>query len=127
MSEHPLNGVLREFAGVLSALTASEKLWVRELLRLRLSQQFDGRPVREVAIHFASPPRETFGGTPTSSTARTGDAEPSKSDGPAPPTEWPVVTEDIGAVTATVKRSYDYFAELDEKLAGLRELHSGGR
>jgi hypothetical protein len=127
MSEHPLNGLLRQLALALSALTASEKLWVRELRRLRLSQQPQGRPLREVPAHF--PSREAVGSARTSSTAKISEAAPFQSGAPAPPTHWPVVTEDIGAVPATVKRSYDYFAELDQKLEGLREqrLHSGGR
>jgi hypothetical protein len=46
---------------------------------------------------------------------------------PAAPTKWPTDPDDDSVVSTNEKRDYNYFLELDEKLAHLQQMSSGRR
>lgn len=132
---------LTEVSGLVSALSASETLLLRRLRQLRGEMEaarlgplsaspFDPRP-RQGAVTTIPVLAPEWPPGPTLAPAEPdGPIAPPAYVAPGPqwasqtPANWPAdVREDATAATSTT-RSYDYFAELDEKLA---VLHQSGR
>jgi len=112
MPAEDLNGLLQELTDVLSRLTDCERLWVDRLrdafepignvgiLRSEISPHEDPRP-----IEWATTPQ--------------GASEPSPPDEAAAPERRSWQTPQASSPTG--KRDYNYFAQLDEKLARLQD------
>jgi hypothetical protein len=135
MLEYSLDGLVNQFAVVLTAMTESESLLRDQVRRVRLGVQ--GQPViADVAPFSPSPSSPESPFFPTESvlrnpepapvangvvhTARGGEMAPAWMSAPAP-TNRPEFSEAEPDSPVTGHRNYDYFSELDEKLTGLRQ------
>jgi hypothetical protein len=116
MSEYSLDGLVHQFAAVLTAMTESESLLRDQVRRVRLSAQ--GQQVDPGVAPFSSAPFPA--GSGTAQTAQGGEKEPAWIQAPAP-ADRPEFSEAEPASRVTGHRNYDYFSELDEKLTGLRQ------
>ncbi len=139
MSDSPLDVWLREVANVLCELSASEKRLLPELRRLRRellpgnSGMTVPAPLGEAFPLPVGPPRASSSmvGSRQADEARPAHAPPTPkwttTSEPAPQpraNSAPTSNENRVRSPATA-RSYDYFAELDEKLAVLQRRSSG--
>jgi hypothetical protein len=121
MADLTLDGLLADVAGVLAAMTASEQLWLRQLRRLRLDRMDEPLPsaTAPTRLSLVDPP-DRYVSAPTHDL-------PDPEQGPplirlmAPSrAEWPETGTTSAVAPGADRRDYDYFAELDEKLARLR-------
>jgi hypothetical protein len=128
MSEYSLDGLVNQFAAVLTAMTESESLLRDQVRRVRLGAQ--GQPVVAGVATFTSAPFPAGSVMPepapasdgTVQTARGGEATPARMSAPAT-SNRPEFSETEPASPVTGHRNYDYFSELDEKLTGLRQRY----
>jgi hypothetical protein len=121
MADLTLEGLLADVAGVLSAMTESEQLWLRQLRRLRI----DG--MDEPSLPRVAPPQFSLVDPADRFVTPSSDDDPDPEQGAplirlvAPsPTEWPETGTRSAAGASADRRDYDYFTELDERLAQLR-------
>jgi hypothetical protein len=126
MSERSLDELLGELAGVLSVMTASEELWLTRLRRLRPDQPRQSA-LRDLATGHAGPAQRQIVSNPSA---------PVRHDVPrphlvrttsAPDEVWPTASSGDQEGPTGENRNYNYFAELDEKLARLRERNLASR
>ena len=137
MSEYSLDGLVNQFAVVLTAMTESESLLRDQIRRVRLGAQ--GHPsVADVApspvpsFPRGAPPFPTDSviRVPDPAAASPGDVHGAQGAETAPawtsaptPANRPEFSETEPASPVTGHRNYDYFSELDEKLTGLRQQY----
>jgi hypothetical protein len=122
MSDLSLSGLLEQLTAVLSTMTASEELCLREMQRLRAGR-----------VEVSPPAAQAFGSQfspiqpqrlPSESPVRTQELEAAQMM--APPSGTWLGTTGAGANSTrpgAANRDYDYFAELDEKLTDLRQRY----
>jgi hypothetical protein len=126
MSEYSLDGLVNQFAAVLTAMTESELLLRDQVRKVRLGAQ--GQPVLASVAPISSapfpavpvtaePPPASDG---TVQTAQVGEATPARMSAPVT-SNRPELSEQEPVSPLTGHRNYDYFSELDEKLIGLRQ------
>jgi hypothetical protein len=127
--EATLNGVLTGLTDVLKALKTNEAVFVRQLRQLRSQPRSDISSASSPIPVAQSRPFE-----PLRRTARTDDTAIRGHDLPRPtqmaraaPTKWPTDPDEDSVVSTNEKRDYNYFLELDEKLARLQQMSSGRR
>jgi hypothetical protein len=139
MSEYSLDGLVNQFAVVLTAMTESESLLRDQIRRVRLGAQ--GHPsVAGVApspvpsFPTEAPPFPADSVIRVPAPASPGDVHrgqgaetaPAWTSVPTPaptPANRPEFSETEPASPVTGHRNYDYFSELDEKLTGLRQRY----
>jgi hypothetical protein len=131
MSEYSLDGLVTQFAVVLTAMTESESLLRDRVRRVRLGAQ--GHPVDAGVAPISSGSSAPFPAASvmpepapasegTAQTAQGAETAPAWMSAPAPASR-PEFTAAAPASPVTGNRNYDYFSELDEKLTGLRERY----
>jgi hypothetical protein len=130
MSEFTMDRLVNDFAGVLCAMTESEKVLLDRVRRVRLAQHDEG------PVSSGSP----FSGAAAPSVSVIAPQSlPYRSEAPASapvspvwqsqPPSAPLPHENAApayepaSAAAEGHRDYNYFAELDEKLTGLRERY----
>ena len=153
MSEYSLDGLVSQFAIVLTAMTESEALLLDRVRQVRFEAQdspaVSGRPRPSMPFPAADPadwvrsePAPAVSEvTPAPSemapaweddTRNSRDGEPapawasspSPADQPGPsPVGQPEFSQTEPGTPASGHRNYDYFSELDEKLTGLRQRY----
>jgi len=132
VDDFTLDGLLGGLTDVVEALSVNQALFVsrmRELQhQLEQKESGAGRPTHPsgstLSHSLGSEPR-TATTTRSEKTYRTG----ANGVGPAassqgsnqPPTSWPMPSDEGARESSNEKRDYNFFAELDEKLAGLRK------
>jgi hypothetical protein len=128
MSEYSLDGLVNQFAVVLTAMTETESLLRDRVRTVRLGTQSQPR-VAEVAPSAPAPfptgsvmPETAPALHGTAQTARGDETAPARMSAPAPATR-PESSHTEPASPVTSHRNYDYFSELDEKLTGLRRRY----
>jgi hypothetical protein len=143
MSEFTMGQLVNDFAGVLYAVTESEKVLLDRVRRVRLAQHDEGRvtsgsPFSSTAAPSASviPPQPlpydppqydpqqsspNWSEVPVSALVSP-DWRSQPPSAPPPHANAAPVYEPASAATES-HRDYNYFAELDEKLTGLRERY----
>jgi hypothetical protein len=127
MSEHSLDGLVKQFAVVLTAMTESESLLLDRVRSARLGAQLHS--VADASAPSAAPFPT---GSVMSQPAPTSDGEvrnaqesekaPAWTSAPSPKSR-PESPEVAAGSPETAHRDYDYFSELDEKLSGLRQRY----
>jgi hypothetical protein len=128
MSDLSMDRLINQFAGVLAAMTESEALLLSRIRSVRQIERANGSFAN---FSNVSPPAvEDAGTTPvskvapatvaSSSLASENFATPSaRQPEPATPPEFPHTP----ASSVAGHRDYDYFADLDDKLVGLRQRY----
>jgi hypothetical protein len=121
-----LDDLLRQLTEVLAEMASSQEMFLRQLQELQLTQ-------REAAA--ASEPRSRPLVDPAEPVLMNGAIAPERSEGgyaitartttSAAPTEtpWPIDSNQPRHPPSSANRDYDYFAELDQKLDGLRRRY----
>jgi len=138
MPEHSLDGLVNQFAVVLTAMTESESLLRDQIRRVRLGAQAHPSVADVAPSPVPSFPTEARP-SPADSVIRVPDPVPASSGddhteqvaattpawASAAPTlaNRPEFSETEPASPVTGHRNYDYFSELDEKLTGLRQRY----
>lgn len=138
MVEVSLASLLDDIRGTLGALTESQELFLRRLRRLRLEVQGNtaasfgqgplsgARPAAPQPTRVATAAEAWVVGDPRLAQVRLPpQPEPELHLAQARTKVGPRTRKEYPAVTAE-RRDYDFFTELDEKLAGLRQ-HASGR
>jgi hypothetical protein len=128
MSEYRLDGLVNQFAVVLTAMTETESLLRDRVRAVRLGTP--SQPgVAEVAPSAPAPfstgsvmPEPATAPGRAVPTAQGGEAAPARMSAPVPATR-PESSQAEPASPVTGHRNYDYFSELDEKLTGLRQRY----
>jgi hypothetical protein len=128
MSEYSLDGLVNQFAVVLTAMTESESLLRDQVRRVRLGAQ--RQPARPSVAPFSSSsfpagpvmPAPVPASDRTVQTAQGGEATTARMSAPTT-SNRPELSETEPGSPAAGNRNYDYFSELDEKLTGLRERY----
>jgi hypothetical protein len=120
-----MDRLINQFAGVLTAMTESEALLLSRIRSVRQIERANG------SFANVSPPAvEDPGTTPVSKVAPATWASPSSASEnfatpsagqPEPAT--PPVSPPTPASSVAGHRDYDYFADLDDKLVGLRQRY----
>jgi hypothetical protein len=152
MPEGTLQERVERLIGILSAVAAEEQSLVEQLRRVRLAQtEVDGAPdvpVRAFSSNYSVEVAQSFeehplvesslqqspvtarDGPRTANSSGPSSAQPawstSSHNPPANEEEWPTPDRDLESASASGKRDYDYFTDLDEKLARLQFLGSDG-
>jgi hypothetical protein len=137
MSEYSLDGLVSQFATVLTAMTESEALLLDRVRQVRFDAQNSpavaSRP--RPSMPFPADPADSVRSQPAPAPSQVAppsvdDAPKSRDGEPAPawaPTPSPVGQPESSrtepGTPAPGHRNYDYFAELDEKLTGLRQRY----
>jgi hypothetical protein len=124
--EGSLDELLSELAGVLSVMTASEELWLTRLRRLQPDQPRQSVP-HDLSVGHPEPAQQQ---TVTNPSAAVQDEVPRPRVVPtasAPEEIWPTASSGDQDGSSGDNRNYNYFAELDEKLARLRERNFASR
>jgi len=144
MRDFTIEERLAEVAGLVSALSATELLLVRRLQQLRREMEATrvGSRVSPLAGSRPFDPRPGLGAVTTNPVPEEPPSQrlaPARPNGRVAPPEyvsstpqwaahpqesWPGDRGENASSAASTTRSYDYFAELDEKLA---VLHQSGR
>lgn len=139
MSDSPLDVWFRDIANVLCELSVSEELLLSELGRLHRellpgnSGMPQPSPLGEPFPLPVGPPRASWAvvGSRRADEARPIHAPPTPTwsttsePAPQPRTNSAPTSDESRVRSPTTARSYDYFAELDEKLAVLQRRSSG--
>ncbi len=145
MRDFTIEEWLAEVAGLLSALSATELLLLRRLQQVRRgvevtrSGPLPVSPLTELLpyaprprpgavvtnpVREERPARRLAPARPNSRTTSPAYVSSPPQRAPQPQESWPGDVGENAAAAASTTRSYDYFAELDEKLA---VLHQSGR
>ena len=145
MSEYSLDGLVSQFANVLTAMAESEALLLDRVRQVRLDAQNSPAvvggphpsmplPTDPVASVRSEPAPTLSEAAPTSEvaarTSRDAESAPTWASTPSPvgqpeptPVGQPEFSQADPGAPATGRRDYDYFSELDEKLTGLRQRY----
>lgn len=142
MSEYSLDGLVSQFAIVLTAMTESEALLLDRVRQVRFEAQnppaVASRP--RPSMPFPLDPADSVRSEPTPSEvapappgvvpaweddvrkSRDGEPAPAWASTP-PPADQPEFSQTESGTPVNGHRNYDYFSELDEKLTGLRQRY----
>jgi hypothetical protein len=123
--DHTLKGLLTDLTKTLTELTASEARWVGQLRQVRPKKPCQqGAPIAPPSyVESSAPTRVPASVNPTQSVG--GEDWPTQTQAAEP--HRPPILDEPGGVAHPIKRDYDYFADLDVKLAELRRRAVGSR
>jgi len=128
MSELSMDRLINQFAGVLTAMSESEALLLSRIRSVRQIERANGSFANSANVSPSAV--EDAGTTPVSRVAPATWASPSSaSENFATPSAGqlghatPPVSPPTPASSVAGHRDYDYFADLDDKLVGLRQRY----
>jgi hypothetical protein len=126
MREPTLEGLLHQLTYVVSAMSTSEEKWLSYVRRVRVDYETrtNGTP-QSAASHLApsAPPPQESGRMVVGDEWRAAPIDGPPSDGSRTTAEavWPTAADHSPEFSTGDSRNYNFFAELDEKLARLRQ------
>jgi hypothetical protein len=124
--DYTLKGLLTDLTRTLAELTASEARWLGQLRQMRPNEprHQQGAPIAPPSyVEPQMPTRVHASANPTQGVG--GEDWPNQTQAMA--SHRPPIVDEPGGVARPIKRDYDYFADLDVKLAELRQRAAGSR
>jgi hypothetical protein len=124
--DHTLKGLLTDLTRTLAELTASEARWLGQLRQMRPNEPRHQQDAPIAPPSYVEPPMPTRVLGSVNATHVVGDEDwPKQTQAVA--SHRPTIVDEPGGVARPIKRDYDYFADLDVKLAELRQRAAGSR
>jgi hypothetical protein len=126
MREPSLEGLLHQLTDVVAAMSASEERWLSYVRHVRANCEAKVGGDRRSAISgsapvVAPPPNPPVNEVVDGRTTADVRGVPAATAQPAMQTDWPAASDRSPGISTGDNRNYNYFAELDEKLARLRQ------